>query len=882
MPAVQSPVKAAAFDPAWPPTEKPRDKGKKLLIVSMIQHAFGNRGLGGLAGADTRAGTYTYNDGSSTRRDHEGRVFAVPKHFPAVSGMRTEINLFAGTDITDMSNWSVNGSGNDPVYLGDGIVELSGFDGGFDDRSNTPNALGGESIDGLDIHGPHYIRARDSDDVGKTVTCNLIRASGGAATAQSVTITLTADWQAVVMDMFTGTSSNEGVRLRWWGGPGTPADGCQVKDVTTVSVTNRSNQTSPLPIPLDTPHEYARELYAGDSAVGSGDTDGTTGWSTFNSPDTFESQAGAANGSNFGFRFICASDASASASMDLSSLLTTGKRYVVRIDHRAGGTSTAGEDYRVEFASNSNLSSDRSPVAVNDTDETWATAYYAFTYGANFRYFGIREGNGSNDCDAMLDNLEFYEAATGIEQFSDTNGNTVVSGVITAASGDELSPWHWETVRSGSKKTIRHKVRDHYTPWSATDSVVANERRLPSDWMTNYNRQLGFYADGAGTTGGTEPDWSTATEPGDTVSDNGITWTAFWCTIRGLTLEPAATNTVTDSDSLSTLGNDDCTITPDAAIAPDGSRSASLVVGDGTGTQHRLKKTQSVTSGATWTSSIYCKDNGDDETLRLLFWNGTSSVAEIRFRPSTGTVTETNMTEVLDYTVEGLIDGWYRLSVTVVTALTGTYTIMWYPTMQSNVTEGMYLWGAQINSGHYTSRIKTTAGTVTRTTQEAAMTYPIENFDNDNFLSLVDMSFGVALQDISATQSLISTASGATSSSVLSVNSSGKILCHDGSSYPGASPSDVANELFRIATHHQDGGYFGQKWLRATDSGTAQGSYDVVSFDGGYSVSRGNIALCPSISIPVTFHGVRFMPGLDIQTADNVTQYHSFDDLRYV
>jgi hypothetical protein len=40
--------------------------------------------------------------------------------------------------------------------------------------------------------------------------------------------------------------------------------------------------------------------------------------------------------------------------------------------------------------------------------------------------------------------------------------------------------------------------------------------------------------------------------------------------------------------------------------------------------------------------------------------------------------------------------------------------------------------------------------------KKAAMTYPIENFDNDNFLSLVDMSFGVAIQDVISLQSLIS------------------------------------------------------------------------------------------------------------------------------
>jgi hypothetical protein len=67
-----------------------------MLSAPMIEHAFGARGAGRNDGADTRAGTYTYNDGSSTRRDHEGRVFAVPKHFPAVSGMRTEINPLTG------------------------------------------------------------------------------------------------------------------------------------------------------------------------------------------------------------------------------------------------------------------------------------------------------------------------------------------------------------------------------------------------------------------------------------------------------------------------------------------------------------------------------------------------------------------------------------------------------------------------------------------------------------------------------------------------------------------------------------------------------------------------------------------------------------------
>jgi hypothetical protein len=809
------------------------DDRRSVLSASMLSFALAERGIRDADSADTRAGTYTYNDAGSTRRDHEGRVFAVPKHFPAIDGARTEVNLLKDLDPTVIANWGATGSGSLDSYDGGGVYTCSGLSGGTT-HSVSITALSGVDIEGRTFKCVGYVRGTGAD-VGQKIRIAGNRTSGGTTIYQSSTITLTADWVAVTTPAFTGVSSNAGVD---WGISGTVTDsasGCEFKDPTLVEVTSKANQTAPLPIPVDVPDEYARELLSTLSG---------TGW-TDNSDGTYTHSSG-------------------TTGLDQAVTLKTGRKMVaeVIITGRTAGTVTP------KFTGGSGV--DGSAVS--------ADSWQVLTVGSGNTTFSLVP---TTDFDGTV-TVSLKEAAPGVQQFERTNANTVSAGVITEVEGELLSPWHWETVRSGSKKTIRHKVKDWSTPWSAGDSVVANERRLPTDWMTNYNRQLGFYADGPGTTGGTEPDWSTATEPGDTVSDNGITWTAFWCTIRGLTIEPAATNNVTDSDSFSSVTNENCTITAGNAIAPDGSRTATLVVGSGAGT-HRLKQTQSINSGVAWTVSVYCRDNGDDETMRCIVWNTTTgNIADIRLQPSNGAITETIMTDVLDYTVESLIDNWYRLSVTVVPSSTQTYTVMWYPTVQTSVTEGMYLWGAQINSGHYTSRIKTTAGTVTRTTQEAAMTYPIENFDNDNFLSLVDMSFGVALQDVSSGQSLISTHATDTTASLVHVSGAGKMQTSDGSgAFPGAAPTDVTNEIFRTATHHKDGGYFGMRWFRATTAG-AEGSWASSSFDGAYSVGRGNIALCPSITIPVTFHGIRFMPGLDIQTAADVAQYHSFDDLRYV
>lgn len=58
---------------------------------------------------------------------------------------------------------------------------------------------------------------------------------------------------------------------------------------------------------------------------------------------------------------------------------------------------------------------------------------------------------------------------------------------------------------------------DYGKPWAASDTVEADELRTPTTANSHY-----YSADGAGTTGASEPIWPT---DGGTVNDNGITWT---------------------------------------------------------------------------------------------------------------------------------------------------------------------------------------------------------------------------------------------------------------------------------------------------------------------------------------------------------------------
>jgi hypothetical protein len=864
---------------------------RQLLSVPMRSSAFGDGGITDVSPADSRPGTYTYNDAGSTRWDHEGRVFAVPKHFPAVNGLRTEINQFAGLGITDVTNWTQTNAAI--AYAGGGEYLITGLDGGTGDFVIAPTILSGTSVVGLDEGCCMWIKATADGDIGTDAVITLDRASGGSSVASAVTITLTADYQPVGVPAVTGVTSNTGWTVKVSGAASSSATNCTIKDPTGVDLTSRGNAVLPIPIQVDVPDENAREIYTTANALGSvNNADSTTGV-TSSGADVFRSQQaevpdGYLNAIEVSSNVTPFGTARLYFDLDASFSLVDGKRYTISYWLRHVGT---GGAWAAKLGQDSVVNTNPTTLTnVTSSDTTWTYYEVPFTHSADTQYFGVRENNASNNGGAFITGLSIKEAATGIEQFSDTNGNTVASGIITAASGDELHPFHFEQVKSGANRTRTHQVMDQYTPWSATDSVVADERRLPTDWMTNYNRQFCFYADGAGTTGGSEPDWSSATDAGDTVSDNGITWTAVLATNRGLTIEPATTQDISDAGVAASGGS---ASTYPTAWAENGTDGAQVdVVGYGVSPINPdyqyvdLQFSNSSGSNKTpvvafVTSSITGMSQGDNVAVSA--W--VQLIAGTVQGDLMLNVSERDSGDVYLVTTGGSITPTAEFDrLSVVATLTDASVDRYRPQIRvTDLPDGAdftirVTMPNSCQQDHVFSFVPTQS---TRTTQEGAMTYPIENFDNDNFLSLVDMSFGVAIQDLSSLQSLISINATSAATSLLTASATGKMQTTDGSTFGGVFPSDVANEIYRIANHHKDGANFGLRLLRATAGGSYQAEWSV-SFDGAFITTRGNIALCPSITIPVTFHGLRFMPGLDFQTAADANPYQSFDDLRYV
>jgi hypothetical protein len=315
-----------------------------MLSAPMIEHAFGARGAGRNDGADTRAGTYIYNDAGSTRRDHEGLVFAVPKHFPARNGLRTEINLFKDVEFLKASDWVVSGSSGMSDYQGPG----EGFT--VTDAPSASNAavsmtlLPSVDIKGKDFLGISLVRAGSAAEVGNTAKLLLQQESGGSSPSVSVTVTLTADWQMVTTPVMTGLTNNIGVKWQWRAS--STSEDFDFDVPTLVEVTDRSNKTPPLPIPVDTPHEYAREIYTTANALGSvNNADSTTGVPS-SLVDTFRSQQvevppGYSNAIEVSSNVTPAGAARLYIDLDALFSLVDGKRYAISYWLRHVGTGGA-------------------------------------------------------------------------------------------------------------------------------------------------------------------------------------------------------------------------------------------------------------------------------------------------------------------------------------------------------------------------------------------------------------------------------------------------------------------------------------------------------------------------------------------------------------
>jgi hypothetical protein len=205
----------------------------------------------------------------------------------------------------------------------------------------------------------------------------------------------------------------------------------------------------------------------------------------------------------------------------------------------------------------------------------------------------------------------------------------------------------------------------------------------------------------------------------------------------GLLVEEQRTNLFTYSEDFgdaSWINNDPSFATKisNTVIAPDGTLTADKIQ-EATGTVYPfIYKNASVSSGVTYTQSYYVKSAGRQWVYVLTFYVGGSYASGAYFDIVNGVVGNVTAGQTASITPVG--NGWFKISVTGVTASVSPAYAGCNPTSDNNVNpiltgytgdgySGVYIWGAQLEAGAFpTSYIPTVASQVTRSADSASMT----------------------------------------------------------------------------------------------------------------------------------------------------------------
>ena len=204
-----------------------------------------------------------------------------------------------------------------------------------------------------------------------------------------------------------------------------------------------------------------------------------------------------------------------------------------------------------------------------------------------------------------------------------------------------------------------------------------------------------------------------------------------------LLVEPAATNLCRYSEQFDTVtsgwtstGLQTITGNTNATLDPAGGNTADLIVGTSGLASHQLQASTnnfpSFVSGTTYTFSTFAKaTSAASGFIQFLFGGITFSPAGpyANFQLSgNGAVTTGTYSAA---SIQPFGNGWYRCSFTVIAAAAGTANFFIQPILTSGVArndtfvgngvDGVYLWGAQLETGSVaTSYIPTTTGTGSR------------------------------------------------------------------------------------------------------------------------------------------------------------------------
>jgi hypothetical protein len=170
-------------------------------------------------------------------------------------------------------------------------------------------------------------------------------------------------------------------------------------------------------------------------------------------------------------------------------------------------------------------------------------------------------------------------------------------------------------------------------------------------------------------------------------------------------------------------------VTANATTSPSGNLTAEKLIATAASSTHLIvQQPAGAVSGTTATVSVFAKAS---ELSRIQFLNNGGGLGVADFNLSAGTAT---LVSGVSASIQNVSNGWYRCIMSYIPTITGNYNIQirladssGNTTFLGNGTDGLFIWGAQIEAGaNATSYIPTTSASVTRN---------LDSFSTTNLIS---------------------------------------------------------------------------------------------------------------------------------------------------